>query len=156
MREALSRSRTAEVLLVEDNDDDAELTRIGFAQAKLAVHLHQVANGEECLAFLRHEGRFADAPTPDLILLDLNMPRMDGREVLTEISADEALRQVPVVVMTTSQADRDVLDAYRLRCSSYVVKPVDFTQFAEVIKAIANYWFQLVVLPTDVENRDGR
>ena len=156
MTETGARLRAAEILLFEDNDDDAELTRIGFAQAKLAVHMHQVSNGEECMAFLRREGRFADAPRPDLVLLDLNMPRMDGREVLAELSADEALPQLPVVVMTTSLAERDVLDAYSLRCSSYVVKPVDFNQFSDVIKAIANYWFQLVVLPTDMEKGNGR
>lgn len=150
MTQPLSRSRPAEILLVEDNDDDAELMRLGFAKAKLAVNMHRVRNGEECMAFLRREGDHADALVPDLILLDLNMPRMDGREVLTEISGDDALRHLPVVVMTTSSADQDIIDSYKLRCSSYVVKPVDFTQFAEAVRSIANYWFSLVVLPTDV------
>lgn len=101
------------------------------------------------MAFLRREAPYTDAPRPDLILLDLNMPRMDGREVLAEIDKDEALSQIPVVVLTSSDADSDVLASYRLSCSSYIVKPVDFEQFSRVVRGIGDYWFTLVVLPPD-------
>jgi CheY-like chemotaxis protein len=127
-----SRGRPAEVLLVEDNDNDVELMKIGFKRAKFAVNLNHVANGEECMAYLRKEGNYAAAPTPDLILLDLNMPRMDGREVLEEIAGDERLKHLPIVILTTSDASEVVLISYKLRCNSYIVKPVDFEQFSKV------------------------
>ena len=111
----LSRSRPAEILLVEDNEDDVLLTREGFRDARLLVNLHHVWNGEECLAFLRRQGRFSDAPRPDLLLLDLNLPVMDGREVLGEIVKDETLRHLPVVILTTSDSEQDILRMYRLR-----------------------------------------
>lgn len=149
MTTLLSRSRAAEVLLVEDNGDDVELMKIGFKRAKFAVNLNHVANGEECMAFLRKEGVYAAAPTPDLVLLDLNMPRMDGREVLEEIARDERLKHLPIVILTTSDAPEDVLSSYKLRCSSYIVKPVDFEQFSKVVHGIAEYWFTLVVLPPE-------
>ena len=139
--------RPAEVLLVEDNENDVFITRRGFKEAKLAVNLHHVENGERCMAFLRKEGPFVAAPTPDLILLDLNMPVMDGREVLAEIVEDEQLRKLPVVILTTSSGESDILDMYSLRCSSYIVKPVDFPQFQGVVKQLSDYWFALVVLP---------
>jgi len=142
-------NRPAQILLVEDNDNDAELTRISFSKVKFAVNLSHVENGEECMAFLRKQGKYTDAPDPDLILLDLNMPRMGGQEVLREIAADPNLRRLPVIILTTSDAHKDVLDAYNLRCSSYIVKPIDFENFSKVIKGIAEYWFTLVVLPTE-------
>ena len=142
----IDRTRPAEILLVEDNEDDVMITRRGFDKAKLAVHLHHVENGKKCMEFLRKEGKYSDVPTPDLILLDLNMPIMDGREVLAEIVQDEKLCKLPVVVLTTSSAEADVLDMYKLRCSSYITKPVDFDQFRRVIEALANYWFTVVVL----------
>ena len=148
MNQSLADSRPAEILLVEDNDNDVELTRLGFERCKLLINLHRVRNGEECMAFLRKEGAFAGEPTPDLILLDLNMPRMDGREVLTELARDERLRHLPIVVLTTSSAERDILAASQLRCSSYIVKPVDFEQFVRVIQSITDYWFTVVVLPS--------
>jgi chemotaxis family two-component system response regulator Rcp1 len=144
---ALMHTRPAEILLVEDNDNDAELTRIAFRRAKLAVNLQHVTNGEECMALLRHEGRYASARTPDLILLDLNMPRMDGREVLAELEKDERLRHLPVVVLTSSKGEADVLASYKLKCSSYLVKPISFDGFAQMIQALHDYWFTLVVLP---------
>ncbi len=149
MSNVLARGRPVEVLLVEDNPDDVELMRIGFRRAKFAVNLHHVGNGEECMAFLRREAPYTDVPRPDLVLLDLNMPRMDGREVLAEIDKDEALSHIPVVVLTSSDADSDVLASYRLSCSSYIVKPVDFEQFSSVVRGIGDYWFTLVVLPPD-------
>jgi CheY-like chemotaxis protein len=139
--------RPAEVLLVEDSEDDVILTRKSFEYAKLAVNLHHVENGKECMSFLRKEGKYADVPTPDLILLDLNMPVMDGREVLAEIVRDDELRKLCVVILTTSDSERDVLEMYNLRCSSYITKPVDFVQFQRVIEEISNYWFTVVVLP---------
>ena len=148
MTNPLALSRPAEILLVEDNDDDVELMRIGFKQSRLVVNLHRVRNGEDCMEFLRKEGAHASDPTPDLILLDLNMPKMDGREVLAEIVADPKLMHLPIVVMTTSSAERDVQAAYQLRCNSYIVKPIDFKQFVTVIQSLGNYWFTVVVLPS--------
>jgi len=142
-----STVRPAEVLLVEDDDNDAFITRKGFEEAKLTLNLHHVENGQECMAFLCKEGQHANAPTPDLILLDLNMPVMDGREVLAEIVKDQQFRKLPVVVLTTSHGEKDILDMYNLRCSSYIVKPVDFIQFQRVIQQLSDYWFTVVVLP---------
>ena len=147
MTHAHSDSRPAEILLVEDNEHDVVLTRESFSRAKVLVNLNHVDNGEDCLAYLRKEGKYAGVLTPDLILLDLNLPIMDGREVLAEINGDEALRHLPVVVMTTSAADKDILDMYKLRCSSYIVKPLDLVQFQKVISEFGNYWFSVVVLP---------
>jgi two-component system response regulator len=149
MTRELSGSHPAEILLVEDNESDVVLTRQGFKQAKLVVNLSHVENGEKCLAFLRKQGEYADAPTPDLVLLDLNMPVMDGREVLAEIVADDNLKRLPVVVLTTSETEADVLDMYKLRTSSYIVKPVDFEKFLRVIQGISDYWFTVVVLPNN-------
>ncbi len=143
----LHGSRPAEILLVDDNEADVVLTTRCFMKAKLLVNLHSVENGERCMAFLRKEGPFATMPTPDLILLDLNMPVMDGREVLAEISMDKDLRHLPVVILTTSAEERDVLLMYKLRCSSYITKPVDFEKLMEVIRQISNYWLTVVVLP---------
>jgi two-component system response regulator len=143
----LAGGRVAEILLVEDNENDVVLTRHGFRKSNLAVNLHHVEDGVECMAFLRKEGRYADVPTPDLILLDLNMPRMDGREVMAEMVQDKALRRLPVVILTTSSDEQEILSMYDLRCSSYIVKPVDFTQFQRVLSVFADYWFTVVVLP---------
>ena len=139
--------RTAEFLLVEDNEDDVFLTRRGLERAELPVNLHHVENGEECIAFLRKQGEYANAPTPDLILLDLNLPAMDGREVLTEIVADDSLKAIPVVILSTSESDSDVMSIYKLRCSSYVIKPVDFGEFQRVIETLTSYWLNVAVLP---------
>jgi CheY-like chemotaxis protein len=148
MNNTLVRSRPAEILLVEDNENDEILTRLAFEQAKRAVRLHHVKDGEQCMAFLRKQGQYAAVPTPDIILLDLNMPRMDGREVLTAISADENLRHLPVVILTTSSSEQEILRMYKLRCSSYIIKPVDFEQFVRVIRLFTDYWLTLVVLPS--------
>ncbi len=147
MNDVLVRGRPAVILLAEDNDNDVELTKLGFLRAKFAVELHHVPNGEECMAFLRKQGRYAGVPTPDIILLDLNMPRMDGIEVMREINNDDALKHHVVVVMTSSKADEDVLGSYKLRCSSYLVKPVNFEDFARMIQSLGDYWFTLVTLP---------
>ncbi|MEO8550389.1 MAG: response regulator [Kofleriaceae bacterium] len=143
----MNDAHTPVILLAEDNDNDVELTKLGFQRAGVAVQLHHVANGEECMAFLRKEGRHADAPMPDLILLDLNMPRMDGLEVMQAIGKDDRLKHLVVVVLTSSKADEDVRRAYRLRCSSYLVKPINFEAFASMIQAFGKYWFGLATLP---------
>ena len=152
MNSPLAGSRPAEILLAEDNPDDVELMRISFRRSRFAANLHHVTNGEDCLAFLRREAPWQDAPRPDLVLLDLNMPRMGGREVLEHVVQDERLRDIPVVVLTTSNAERDVTAAYQLRCSSYIVKPVDFDQFVRVVQGITDYWFTLAVLPTQKDD----
>jgi len=148
MNSKLANGRPAEILLVEDNDNDVELTRLAFKRCKLTLNLHHAPDGEECMAFLRKQGKYSNAPTPDLILLDLNMPRMDGREVLAEVVADPTLNAIPVVVLTTSAHDEEILKLYKLRCSSYIIKPVDFEQFLHSVAVIAEYWFTVVVLPT--------
>lgn len=138
--------REFQILLVDDNDDDVELTRIGFERIKLSGQLHRASNGEEGLEFLRREGAHAAAPRPDLVLLDLNMPRMGGLEVLRHVRADERLRSLVVVILTTSYADHDVRAAYDLGCNAYMVKPVDFDSFLQLIRSITDYWLSAVVL----------
>jgi two-component system, chemotaxis family, response regulator Rcp1 len=139
--------RPAEILLVEDNPGDVELTRVALEDAKLLNTLHVVPDGVAALEFLRRQGAYADAPRPDLILLDLNLPKKDGREVLAEIKHDEALRIIPVIVLTTSKTDEDVLRSYKLNANCYVTKPVDFNGFASVVRSIQDFWFSVVVLP---------
>jgi two-component system response regulator len=143
----MSSAHVAEILLVEDNPGDADLVRIALEENKLCNHLHVAEDGELALEFLRRQGRYTRAPRPDLILLDLNLPRKDGREVLAEIKADESLRRIPVVVLTTSAQDEDVLRVYNLNANCYVTKPMDFDQFAKVVKAIDRFWFGIVTLP---------
>ena len=145
----LSQSRFVEVLLVEDNKHDVFLTEQAFKQSRIAIKMHNVRNGLECLAYLRKEDKYENVKTPDLILLDLNMPLMDGREVLQEISNDPELNHLPVVILTTSEDEKDVYKMYRLRCSSYIVKPVDFNQFVRVINELSIYWFTVVALPPE-------
>lgn len=136
-----------EILLVEDSPTDAELTRIGFEEARLLNPLHIVKDGVEALAFLRNEPPFEAAPRPGLILLDLNLPRLDGRQVLKEIKSDSGLRRIPVCVLTTSRAEVDVLKSYDLGANSYIPKPVQLTDFIAVISRIDDYWIKLVELP---------
>jgi two-component system, chemotaxis family, response regulator Rcp1 len=147
MSNELANGRPAEILLAEDNDDDAELTRQAFRRTKLLVRLHRVNDGHKCLAFLRKEGEYQNVPTPDLLLLDLNMPKMNGRQVLAEMIKDENLKGLPVVILTTSEHEEEILKMYKMRCSSYIVKPVDFDQFLKVVRTITEYWFTVVVLP---------
>ena len=136
-----------EVLLVEDDPGDVLMTREAFEDNKVANELHVVSDGAEALAFLRKEGEHADAPTPDLVLLDLNLPRMDGREVLQALKADEALRSIPVVVLTTSEAEEDVVRSYALHANAYVTKPVDFDRFIDVVRQIDEFFVTVVTLP---------
>ena len=139
--------RPFEVLLVEDNPGDVLLTQEALAEAKLHLTLSVVTDGVDALDFVYRRGAYADAPRPDLILLDLNMPRKDGREVLEEIKADQALRGIPVVVLTTSQAEQDIVRSYTLHANAYVTKPVDLDQFITIVHAINQFWFTIVTLP---------
>lgn len=139
--------RPAEILLVEDNQEDVFLTKACFAGLPHRVNFHHVENGEDCIRFLERSGRYCEAPRPDLIFLDLNMPRMDGRAVMARIAADERLRLMPVIILTTSAAAEDVRQMYELRCSSYIVKPMSFDPFQEAIRVVADYWLSVVTLP---------
>jgi CheY-like chemotaxis protein len=136
-----------DVLLVEDDPGDVVMTREAFADYKIRNELHVVSNGADAMAFLRREGEYADAPVPDLVLLDLNLPRMDGREVLAAIKADPALRTIPVVVLTTSDAEDDVTSSYSLHANAYVTKPVDFERFVDVVRQIDDFFVSVVRLP---------
>jgi CheY-like chemotaxis protein len=139
--------RPVEILLVEDNPGDAELTLETLRESKLLNHMSVVDDGVEAMAYLRREGRYLDAVRPDLILLDLNLPKKDGREVLAEIKTDERLRRIPVVVLTTSSAEQDILKTYDLHANCYITKPVNLDQFIAVVKAIGEFWFTIVKLP---------
>lgn len=141
-------SEPFEILLVEDEPADANLVRLALKENKVFCHLHHVADGVEALAFLRHEGeQNADAPRPDLILLDINMPRMNGRELLTAIKDDERLASIPVVVLTTSDIERDITASYKMGAAGYITKPIDIDQFIDAVRQLDNYWFALVKLP---------
>ncbi|GAA2620150.1 response regulator [Actinomadura fulvescens] len=141
------QARPIEVLLVEDDPGDVLLTTEAFEHNKVKNNLHVVNDGEQAMAFLRREEPYAGAPRPDLVLLDLNLPRKDGREVLEEIKDDEELRSVPVVVLTTSEADEDILRSYHLHANAYVTKPVDFDQFIRVVRQIDDFFVTVVKLP---------
>jgi two-component system, chemotaxis family, response regulator Rcp1 len=139
--------RPVEILLVEDSPTDVLLAKEALEYSKIVNTLHTVSDGVEAMAFLRREGKYQAAPAPGLILLDLNLPKKDGREVLAEIKNDENLKRIPVVVLTTSKSEVDVLKAYGLHANCYIVKPVDFEKFAEVVRSIENFWFSVVTLP---------
>jgi CheY-like chemotaxis protein len=143
----MSDSAEIDVLLVEDDEGDVLMTREAFEHHKLRNQLHVVPDGVEAIAFLRREGKHEGAPRPGLILLDLNLPRKDGREVLEEIKSDETLRSIPVVVLTTSQAEEDILRSYNLHANAYVAKPVDFERFIDVIRQIDDFFVTVVKLP---------
>ncbi len=151
----LAYGRPVDILLVEDNEADVILTQEAFKESKLVVRMHHVDDGEKCMAYLRKQPPYENVMKPDLVLLDLNLPVMDGREVLTEILKDEELRRLPVVILTTSTSDSDLIHMYNLRCNSYITKPVDFEQFHRVIKSICEYWFTVVALPPKSTARDG-
>jgi CheY-like chemotaxis protein len=141
------RNGPAVILLVEDNPDDVALTMEALKEGNIGNDLHVAKDGVEALAFLRKQGTHAGAPRPDLILLDLNLPRKDGREVLEEIKSDASLCQIPVVVLTTSRAESDVINSYRLHANCFVTKPVDFDEFLEIVRSIEHFWFSVVNLP---------
>ena len=139
-----------EILLVEDNPGDVRLTIEALKEAKVINHLTVVKDGVEALAFLRRQGSYTTAPRPHLILLDLNLPRKDGREVLADIKADDNLKRIPVVVLTTSQDEQDVLKSYNLHANCYITKPVDLDQFVRVVRSIEDFWLGIVVLPASL------
>jgi chemotaxis family two-component system response regulator Rcp1 len=136
-----------ELLLVEDNPGDVRLTQEALKDGKVLNRLHVVMDGVEALAFLRREGKYANAVRPDLILLDLNLPKKDGREVLEEIKSDLDLKRIPVVILTVSKAEEDIIRSYELHANCYITKPVDLDRFIEVVKAIEDFWFTIVKLP---------
>ena len=136
-----------EILLVEDNPGDIRLTLEAFKDSKVCNNMHVVQDGVEALAFLRQEGDYANKPRPDVILLDLNLPKKDGREVLAEIKQDPALKRIPVVILTTSDAEQDVVKTYNLHANCYITKPVDLERFMTVVKSIETFWFSVVKLP---------
>ena len=136
-----------QVLLVEDNPGDVRLTKEALKEGKLLNHVSVVGDGVEALSFLRRQGKYADAVQPELILLDLNLPKKDGREVLAEIKADPCLRRIPVVILTTSSAEEDILRTYDLHANCYITKPVDLEQFMRVVKSIEDFWVSIVKLP---------
>ncbi len=138
-----------EILLVEDNAGDARLTREAFMDCKLLNALHHVQDGVEAMAFLRREGPYGNAPRPDLILLDLNLPRMDGREVLAAVKCDADLRRIPVLILTTSNDEQDVLKAYHLHANCFITKPVRLEDFLKVVQSIEGFWLSVVRLPTN-------
>jgi CheY-like chemotaxis protein len=141
--------RPIEILLVEDNPGDARLAKEALKEARVFNNLNVAKDGEEALEFLHRRGKHEHAPRPDLILLDLNLPRKDGREVLAEIKAHDSIKRIPVVVLTTSEAEEDVVKAYNLNANCYVTKPVDLDQFIKVVKSIEDFWLTIVKLPVD-------
>ncbi len=144
-----SNGRLVEILLVEDNPGDVRLTKEAMKEGKIRNNLSVAVDGVEAMAFLRREGKYADAPRPDVVLLDLNLPKKDGRAVLKEIKEDPDLRRIPVVILTSSKADEDVLNSYDLHANCYVTKPGDLEQFIEVVKSVEGFWFQIVKLPQE-------
>ena len=147
MSSTYDNGRSIEILLVEDNPGDTRLTIEAMREAKMRNRIHVVEDGVEAMELLRRQGRFGDAPRPDLILLDLNLPRMDGREVLAEVKSDPDLKRIPVVVLTTSRAEEDVIRAYDLHANCYVTKPVDLAQFMKIVAQIDEFWVKVVTLP---------
>jgi CheY-like chemotaxis protein len=141
---------TIEILLVEDNPGDIRLTQEALKSGHLQNNLRVVRDGVEALAFLRRKGRHADAPRPDIILLDLNLPRKDGREVLEEIKEDDDLKRIPVVVLTTSDDETDIVTSYNLHANCYITKPVDMNRFVDIVKTIESFWFRIVKLPSSL------
>ena len=140
--------KPVEILLVEDNEGDVGLIEEVLEEAKIRNVLHVAKDGEEAILFLHREGKFSGAPRPDIILLDLNLPKKDGREVLKEVKEDSKLKNIPVVILTTSNAEKDIFRAYELHTNAYVTKPLDFDQFIKVVESIGNFWLEIVKLPT--------
>jgi two-component system, chemotaxis family, response regulator Rcp1 len=144
----LSDAKPIEILLVEDSPSDAALTKEALEAGKIANHLSHVVDGVEAMDYLRQKGRFAKATRPDLMMLDLNLPRKDGREVLRELKNDPSLKAIPVIVLTTSRSDKDILQSYQLNANCYITKPVDFQHFIDVVKSIKQFWLTVVTLPS--------
>ena len=140
-----------EVLLVEDSEADAALVEEALQDSKLKINLHLVQDGVEAINYLRKQGNYKAVDTPDIIILDLNLPKKDGREVLEEVKGDEDLKRIPVVVLTTSSAEEDIYRSYKLHANCYITKPLDFDQFAKIVTSIENFWFTIVKLPPSGE-----
>ena len=143
----INETRPIEILLIEDSPSDTALTIEALEEGKIANSLTHVEDGVEAMDCLRRQGKYKNAPRPDLIMLDLNLPRKDGREVLAEIKADDNLRIIPVIVLTTSRSDKDILQSYQLNANCYITKPVDFRQFMDVVRSIEKFWLSVVTLP---------
>jgi two-component system, chemotaxis family, response regulator Rcp1 len=143
----IEETRPVNILLVEDNPGDVRLTEEALKEGKIWVNLKVASDGMDALQYLRKEKKYANAPRPDIILLDLNLPRMDGRELLALIKADLSLKSIPVVVLTTSKAEEDILRSYELHANCYITKPVDLEQFIQVIRSMEDFWFTIVKLP---------
>jgi chemotaxis family two-component system response regulator Rcp1 len=144
--------KPVEILLVEDNPGDADLAREALENSKVRNTIHWVGDGVEAMAFLRRKGKYKDVPRPDLVLLDLNLPKKDGREVLAEIKTDEDLKRIPVVILTTSREEEDILKSYNLHANCYITKPIDLNQFMIVVKSIEDFWLTIVRLPPNGAN----
>jgi chemotaxis family two-component system response regulator Rcp1 len=144
---ATTFGKPVEILLVEDNAGDVDLALEALEDSKIRNTVHVAGDGEEAMAFLHRTGKHTAAPRPDIILLDLNLPKKDGREVLADIKADDNLKRIPVVILTTSQAEEDILRSYNLHCNCYITKPIDLHQFIRVVKAIEDFWLTIVKLP---------
>lgn len=149
MTNTRAQTRPVEILLIEDSPADVRLTTEAFKDAGVHSNLHVARDGLDALAFLRHEDKYTDVPRPDIILLDLNLPKKDGREVLAEIKADESLKRIPVIVLTTSQAEQDITKTYDLHANCYITKPAGLGQFVNVIKIIETFWLTVVKLPAE-------
>ena len=142
-----SMGEVVDILLVEDNEGDARLAKEAMRDSKLRNNLHHVADGEEAMAFLKKEGKYSKVPRPDLILLDLNLPKKDGRQVLAEIKGDDRFKRIPVVILTVSSAEEDILKSYNLHANCYITKPIDLGQFMKVVRSIEDFWLTIVKLP---------
>jgi chemotaxis family two-component system response regulator Rcp1 len=144
-------SKVVDILLVEDNEGDARLALEAMRDSKIRNKMHHVTDGEEAMAFLRKEGKYANVPRPDLVLLDLNLPKKDGRQVLAEIKNDDELKRIPVVILTVSSAEEDILKTYNLHANCYITKPIDLSQFMKVVRSVEDFWLTIVKLPNGVK-----
>jgi chemotaxis family two-component system response regulator Rcp1 len=144
-------SKVVDILLVEDNEGDARLAIEAMRDSKIRNQLHHVSDGEEAMAFLRKEGKYAKVPRPDLVLLDLNLPKKDGRQVLAEIKNDDELKRIPVVILTVSSAEEDILKSYNLHANCFITKPIDLSQFMKVVRSVEDFWLTIVKLPNGVK-----
>lgn len=144
----MERLKAIDILLAEDNIGDIRLTEEAIKESKLKINLHVVMNGEEAMKYLRKEGKYENEPRPDLIVLDLNMPKKDGRQTLAEIKSDQKFKKIPVVILTISKAEKDVLESYEHHANCYITKPLDMDKFVDVVKTLDNFWFSIVTLPS--------
>ncbi len=142
-----NKFKAVEILLIEDNPGDVRLTIEALKESKIMNNMHVADDGIEAMSFLKKEGIYKDKPRPDLIILDLNLPRKDGREVLGEIKSEDSLKQIPIVILTTSEAEEDIIKSYELHANCYITKPVDMEQFIKVVKSVGDFWFSIVMLP---------